>query len=388
VTSSPTNTLTTRSVVVAALSVLALTAGAVTTLWWAGTRGLTGTDLVTARFDALKIGLSIGVGGGGVFALYLAWRRQRSTELALRQKDQDLADVARAYALQERVAMAAEADAAARRITDQYTKAADQLGSDKAPVRLAGLYALERLAQDNPEQRQSIVNVFCAYLRMPFDPPATDAGRDTQEELLVRKAAQNIICGHLGTTADDPDADWPDRPLPDDPTFWAHIDLDLTGATLMDFSLPGCRVATANFSHARFIGGANFAHTEFDVHAYFKGARFEGSSAHFFGASFGFRAVFADAHFGEDAVNFEGATFCGMTFFRGAALAGGATMAGARALTDFNTSWGDARQWPPGWTERVPDDGEVLPKPLWTRWNRTSPGYDDRIWSVVVPDPG
>jgi plasmid stabilization system protein ParE len=42
----------------------------------------------------------------------------------------------------------------------QNSKAGEQLGSDKALVRLAGLYALERLAQDNPVQRQTVVNVF------------------------------------------------------------------------------------------------------------------------------------------------------------------------------------------------------------------------------------
>ncbi len=165
-----------------AASIAVVTVVVVVVLWWAATDGLNGEALVTARLDALRTGLSIGVGSGGIFALYLASRRQRSTEIALAQKQQDQADVARAYELQrenfdttrqhqERVAAATERDAEARRITDLYTKAADQLGSDKAPVRLAGLYALERLAQDNPGQRQTIVNLLCAYLRMPFDLP-------------------------------------------------------------------------------------------------------------------------------------------------------------------------------------------------------------------------
>lgn len=66
-------------------------------------------------------------------------------------------------------------DASERRVTELYTRAADQLGSDKAPVRLAGLYALERLGQSNPGQRQTIVDVLCAYLRMPYEPPAATA---------------------------------------------------------------------------------------------------------------------------------------------------------------------------------------------------------------------
>ena len=59
-----------------------------------------------------------------------------------------------------------------------YTKAVEQLGSDQAPVRFSGLYALERLAQDNPAHRQAIVNVICAYLRMPFSPTAPASKRE------------------------------------------------------------------------------------------------------------------------------------------------------------------------------------------------------------------
>jgi hypothetical protein len=79
-------------------------------------------------------------------------------------------------------------DATERRVTELYTKAADQLGSDKAPVRLAGLYALERLAQDNPSQRPTIVNVICSYLQMPYTPPgatpvepSADDGRSSED---------------------------------------------------------------------------------------------------------------------------------------------------------------------------------------------------------------
>ncbi len=137
-------------------------------------------------------------------------------------------------------------DAAARRITELYTKAAEQLGSDKAPVRLAGLYALERLAQDNPAQRQTIVNVLCAYLRMPYEPiepppgevgsvnQGTDAGqpvddlelmdtahvRQRLEEQQVRKTAQNVLLAHLLPAADE-------HGVPTHPHYWEDIELDL-----------------------------------------------------------------------------------------------------------------------------------------------------------------
>lgn len=59
-----------------------------------------------------------------------------------------------------------------------YAKAVEQLGHEKAPVRLGALYSLERLAQDKPERRQVVVDVICAYLRMPFSPtPSREPGR-------------------------------------------------------------------------------------------------------------------------------------------------------------------------------------------------------------------
>ena len=116
------------------------------------------------QIDAIRTGLSAAVGTGGAFALLLAFRRQRSTEVS---------------------AVHTITDATERRVTELYSKAADQLGSDKAPVRLAGLYALERLAQNNPSQRQTIVNVICAYLTMPYTPTWSDSGRASRRRRTI-----------------------------------------------------------------------------------------------------------------------------------------------------------------------------------------------------------
>jgi hypothetical protein len=110
-----------------------------------------GTDRANARLDAVRTGLAVGASIGAAAGLMLAFRRQHHQEIATELTDRDATE---------------------RRITELYTKAVEQLGSDKAPVRLGGLYALERLAQDNPAHRHTIVNVICAYLRMPFSPTA------------------------------------------------------------------------------------------------------------------------------------------------------------------------------------------------------------------------
>jgi uncharacterized protein YjbI with pentapeptide repeats len=298
-------------IVTGVVMVVASTTAVVTVLWWAGTRGLTGTELVTARLDALRVGLSIAVGGGGVFALYLAWRRQRSTEADLDNRE-------RAHALQEWVATASEADAEARRITDLYTKAIDQLGSDKAPVRLGGLYALERLAQDHEEQRQVIVNVLCAYLRMPYTlpgaPPAGDAPdqvhtehRERVQEREVRLTAQRLLRTHLYL---DPEQDHPAA------TFWADVDLDLTGAHLDSFNLFGCTLRTATFTATTFTGPTDFSATTFTDLAIFESAIFTGPAG--FGAStFDIVARFGAVTFTGN-VSFESATFTGTADFHSA----------------------------------------------------------------------
>ena len=175
-------------------------------LWWAGGAGLSGGELAAARFDALKIGLSVGVGGGGVFALYLAWRRQRSTEQTM---------------------IHTEEDARERRITELYTKAVEQLGSDKAPVRLGGLYALERLAQNNPDQRQVIVNVLCAYLRIPASEGETAgvAEREVRATFGTRTSKGRRSRKKLTSTKQSSRARWTSA-LPTSPTMRSSMTLD------------------------------------------------------------------------------------------------------------------------------------------------------------------
>ncbi|GAA3037919.1 hypothetical protein Aglo01_01870 [Actinokineospora globicatena] len=285
-----------------------------------------------AQLELVRIGTTVLLGAGGLFGLYIAWRRQRSAEIALQQKQQDQADVARAYELQretfeinrlhqervaaateahqERVAKATETDSTARQITELYTKAVEQLGSDKAPVRLGGLYALERLAQDHAKQRQTIVNVLCAYLRMPYTLPGTPPTDDADTALLtthqhrtqereVRLTAQRILTHHLH--------------IDDTATFWHNIDLDLTGALLIDLDLADCTIRTARFDNATFTGTARFNRTTFTSDASFTEATFT-TNARFHRTAFSGTARFTEATFTGTA-GFTEATFTGGTWF-------------------------------------------------------------------------
>lgn len=300
-----------RWVISVGLPVMVLVAVAVTWLLLAFALG--GDQL-----DAIRTGGTLGVGLGGAVALWLAVRKQRSTELDLLQKYEahQLAERAAAHTEkvaaenhthQLRLATDAHEDATARRITELYGKGVDQLGSDKAPVRLGGLYALERLGQDSddPRLRQTIVNVICAYLRMPPE-------GESPQELEVRLTAQGILEHHA-------------RPGPEPgplDTFWPDIDLDLTGAELVEVDLSHCRLRTvrlrsahlngpASFLGTQFTGKADLTAAEFDRPARFDGARFEGP------ATFGYTSFADDAEF-QDAVFAGETSFSAAEFERGA----------------------------------------------------------------------
>ncbi|MFG1640115.1 pentapeptide repeat-containing protein [Amycolatopsis sp. NPDC049252] len=266
-------------------------------------------DTPANRIKLIKTGLTVGAGTGGIVALVLTGRRQWTTEH----------------------------DATERRLTELYLKAVEQLGSDKAAIRHGGCYALERVAQDNPAQRQTVVNVLCAYLRMPYDEPAPaknpvrrplapgrrpglrPASRptgDARQEREVRLTVQRILQYNLNPGR---------RPRRDDPTFWHDIDLDLTGATLIDFSLLGCHVGSADFTGATFIGDAWFDFTSFADGALFNDATFT-CDARFPNAVFGSTAWFSEATFSTEA-RFTGANFAGGAVFREGAFAGDAVFA-------------------------------------------------------------
>jgi uncharacterized protein YjbI with pentapeptide repeats len=263
----------------------------------------------------------------------------------------------------------------AAQVTDTYTKAVAQLGHDQAPVRLGALYSLESLAQDNPQRRQIVVDVFCAYLRMPDTParqdgsgaavsasPAflTDEQRDAAQELQVRQTAQRLLADHLHRPAGISGEEAQGLEASAGARFWPGINLDLTGATLQELSLADASVVRAKFSGATFSGRAEFSRAAFTGDAWFDAATFAGA-AEFEGATFsgraGFRramlsgrAWFVQATFSGDA-GFDGATFASDAGFDGATVAGdagfdGVTFSGNAGLggaTFSSDAWfGDA----------------------------------------------
>ncbi|WP_433353875.1 pentapeptide repeat-containing protein [Micromonospora saelicesensis] len=310
------------------------------------------------RLDRIKTALTVAAGLAAGVTLLMTLRRQ---------------------ALSERAQRFAESDALEQRTTTLYVAAADQLGSDKAAVRLAGLYALERLGQDNPKLRQTVVDVWCAYLRMPYIPPVevlrrnvkrspehpaddaevpdAKAEAERREELQVRLTAQRLLAAHLRRTKTDTD----------ETAYWidvrgSRMTTDLVGAVLVDLNLTSCEIEQGDLSGAQFHGDANLSEAQFHGNADLSEAQFHGyaalSQAQFHGyadlsdAQFHGYAALSQAQFqgyaGLSGAQFHGdadlseALFRSHADLRGAQLHGDADLSEAQFHRDANLS---GAQW-------------------------------------------
>ncbi|TSB19293.1 pentapeptide repeat-containing protein [Streptomyces benahoarensis] len=185
---------------------------------------------------------------------------------------------------------------------------------------LAGVYAMARLADDWPEQRQVCIDVLCAYLRMPYKTDPSDSGFKTGER-EVRLTIIRIIRDHL----QDPAA----------PTTWCGRDLDFTGAIFDGGSFQG----------AAFTGGiVSFQDSQFtDGEILFRQAQFTGSKVLFWSAEFtGGTVDFEHARITGGEVLFGGAEFsAGLISFDLADFTGGTVdFTGAMAESAAHIEWG------------------------------------------------
>lgn len=325
--------LSVRTIVVCGAIVVLCTMLAVALLLWP--TPMINLSTPNDQFDAVRLVLVIGGAAAGAMTLLLAARRQVHSE---------------------HVAQDAVLDAAERRITELYVKAVEQLGSEKAPVRLGGMYALERLANRNPDHRQTVVNVICSYLRMPFNaevesefslpeaigiPEWRDSRANltsaSREEREVRVAAQEILCRHLQGASPLPSYSGSEN--------WGLLTLNLKGATLADFNAQCMVVGEVAFDYARFQGLTMFNESSFQAYASFTGCTFEADllcesvefscGTSFMGATFGDLAYFRGVKFdGSHSSVFRGATFSGAAYFHQSTFSSLADFHGA----DFRTA--------------------------------------------------
>jgi uncharacterized protein YjbI with pentapeptide repeats len=190
---------------------------------------------------------------------------------------------------------------------ERFATAAEQLGSDKPAVRLAGVYAMAGLADDWEANRQTCVDVLCAYLQLPYEPDPGQGAAEPQRLAFqagqkVRHTVIRVITAHLKDGA---------------AVSWQGLNLDFTGVVFDGGS----------FAQARFSGGqVDFVSAEFSggtVH--FGDAQFSGATVSFFSVKFSAGKVnFDGAEFSGGVVNFSSAEFSGGEItFNAAKFSGG-----------------------------------------------------------------
>jgi hypothetical protein len=134
-------------------------------------------------------------------------------------------------------------------ITERFTRAIDQLGSDKADIRLGGIYTLERIAKNSPADRQTVQSVLAALVRVqvpwvvgaPDGPEHPSPMVDAQLPWLLYRAPD--VQTALWVLGRRP-------PLRDElPLYLSRC--DLRGAFLSDAQLSSAQIRHTNLVRAR-----------------------------------------------------------------------------------------------------------------------------------------
>ena len=139
-------------------------------------------------------------------------------------------------------------------LNERYQKAAEMLGSDVLSVRLAGIYALQRLAADNPEQYHiQVMRLFCAYVRLPTKDQSLEPGQAPIRSgtlLGIRQDVESVMeaIGHRAETQKALERK-------------AEFRLDLRGADLSEAQILDADLSKAMFHHAN-LSNVRLANTD------------------------------------------------------------------------------------------------------------------------------
>ena len=272
---------------------------------------------------------------------------------------------------------------------ERYTKAVEQLGDEKAPIRMGGVYTLVGLVdewledesidkyEDRLKEGQVIINNLCAYIRSPFtlashydelsNPTPMPEGiyKDKKEKFYADKATLDSetdvrlsIIKEIHDRIQGPDKNTPGA--------WSDFEYDFSGSTffypidltksyykkpvnfsgaiyqgMADFSGSTYEkgvLFSAPDSPSTYQGWANFSGSTYQGWAVFTGSTYQGwadfnSSAYQNGANFRSSAYQGGADFGSSIykswATFDGSAYKGWANFRSSAYKGGADFTGS-----------------------------------------------------------
>ena len=294
-------------------------------------------DPETQAESIVKIALTLVGGVGAVAYLVIKYQeRQQAGRAEKREKD--------------------------RIVDTKVQDAINQLGSDKASTRIAGVYALTDIADTyRGGYRQRVVDILCGYLRSDRETyplgedgkPATGLPRSGDADKAVESTILSMFVAHLKKGPRDENGDVTLRQQVRNDQLWCDCSFDLHGATFHE----DVRLIGTTFEH-----GLNFQGTKFERGANFSGAHFTGGAS-FSGAHFTGGANFNVADL--DGANFSGAHFTGGANFVMAEFRTSAVFSGIQGQPSFrfeeckfNKIFRGAYEWGP---IPIPEDNDGLP---------------------------
>ena len=251
-----------------------------------------------------------------------------------------------------------------RAVDTKVQDAINQLGSDKASTRIAGVYALTDIADRYKDSyRQRVADILCGYLRSDranyaldeLGQPVKNAYghlvKSGDSDEAVESTILSVMRDRLRKERKDETGETIVRQTVDDDQLWCACTFDLHEATFH---------GAVDLTHSTFECVPCFRGTKFERRANFGGAHFAGY-ADFRGAHFAGYADFGGAHFAG------GAGFTGVMDFGWAEFRGGAAFSGIQGQPSFGFEkckfnrefrGADAYTWGP---IPIPEDNDGLP---------------------------
>ena len=265
---------------------------------------------------------------------------------------------------------------------ERYAKAVEQLGDEKAPVRMGGVYTLVGLVDDWLEEKslsdderlkegQAIINNLCAYIRSPFtlasyydelsqaSPTPEGIYKDKEEEFYADKAVleseADVRLGIIKEIHDHIQASRENNWGP-----WSNFEYNFSGSVFfypveltksyykkpvnfsgshyykkVDFSgstyEKDATFSTSNF-RSTYRDEADFHGSAYTGEAYFSGSTYQGE-ADFHGSAYTDWAYFGSSTY-QDEADFHGSAYTDWAYFSGSTYRGRADFSGS-AYTDW-----------------------------------------------------
>ena len=223
---------------------------------------------------------------------------------------------------------------------ERYTKAVEQLGDEKAPIRMGGVYTLVGLVdewledesiekyEDRLKEGQVIINNLCAYIRSPFtlasrydelskdNPISEGIYKDNQQKFYSDKAELKAEADvRLSIIKEIHDR--LQGPEENTPGTWSDFEYDFSGSVFfypVDLSKSYYK-KPINFSGSTYEGEADFSGSTYKDVANFRGSTYK-DVANFRGSTYKSGATFSGSTY-QGGANFTGSTYEGWAYFSG-----------------------------------------------------------------------